>query len=572
MVLLAAFQTLLARTSGQRDVAVGTPAAGRNRIETEGLIGFFVNTLVLRGDLTTETSEPTFRELIARVRETALAAQAHQDVPFERLVQELAPERSLAHAPLFQVMLALQNVPVPHLEIPGLSLRPMGETGGTAKFDLTLSLEERDGALIGSVEHAADLFDATTVDRLILCFERLLAAALASPDRPALEIPLLGEAERQQTLVEWNDTAVARSEAPVLPRLAEMQAALAPMQVVVEQSRNWTLTRGELEARANRLARLLTRLGVHPEDLVALCCDRSPEMVIAQLAVWKAGAAWLPLEPESPPARRAAVVDDARPVLLIAGPGAPADLLHVTDDARRAVPVLDLAEVAAELAEDPGPSEIEITPDHLAYVIYTSGSTGRPKGVLVSHGAIANRLLWKRRLLAASHRGPLGARDAVLQKTPYVFDASIWEIFLPLITPARLVLAPPGAHREPAAMAREVRERGVTVLQLVPSMLGPFLDEDLRDSPLERLFCGGEALPVPLCERAFARLPGIELRNLYGPTECAIDVTFHPCRPGMAERGPEQTAPLGRPLDNLQARIMDCGAQAWREAISAAPT
>jgi len=522
MVLLAGFQALLSRSSGQEDLAVGTPVAGRNRVETEGLIGFFVNTLVLRGDL---REEPSFRELLGRVRETALAAHTHQDVPFERLVQELAPERSFAHAPLFQMMLVLQNAPVESLEIRNLHLRPVGGAGRTAKFDLTLSLEERDGELAGTVEHATDLFDGTTIDRLIVHFERLLTTALAAPERRFTELPLLGGAERQQTLVEHNDTVMEHGVPLLLPLLVAAQAARAPERIALEQG-GVTLTAGELEARANRLARRLLRRGVQPEGRVAICCDRSPEMVVSLLAVWKVGAAWVPLEPDAPAARRAAVLDDAQPALLLFGP--------------------DAAE--AESAEtDPGPPEIAITPDHLAYVIYTSGSTGRPKGVLVSHGAIANRLLWMQRLF------PLGETDAVLQKTPFVFDASIWEIFLPLFTGARLVLAPPGAHREPAAMAREVRERGVTVLQLVPSVLGPFLDEDLRGSPLRRLFCGGEALPAPLCERVFERLPGVALCNLYGPTECAIDVTFHPCRPGMEEA----IAPLGRPLDNLWVRILD---------------
>ncbi|HYG63315.1 MAG TPA: amino acid adenylation domain-containing protein, partial [Thermoanaerobaculia bacterium] len=537
MVLLAGFQALLARESGQEYLAVGSPVAGRNQVEIEGLIGFFVNTLVLRGDL---ADSPTFRELLGRARETALAAYLHQDVPFEKLVEEIAPERSLAHAPLFQTMLVLQNTPVESLEVRDLRLRPVEGTVRTAKFDLTLTLEERAGELAGLVEYATDLFDGTTIDRLILRFERLLAAALVEPDRRVTELPLLGGTENQQILREWNDTAVDHGVPPLLPLLMEEQAAREPRRVAVEQGSR-TLTAGELEARANRLAHLLRRHGVRTEDRVAVCCERSLEMVASLLAVWKAGAAWVPLDPDYPAARLAAVLDDARPALLITGPGAPAELPAGT------IQCLDLADAELELMEDAGPVEIDITPDQLAYAIYTSGSTGLPKGVLVSHGAIANRLLWMQRLF------PLGEADAVLQKTPFVFDASIWEIFLPLLAGARLVLASPGAHREPAVMAREVRERGVTVLQLVPSVLGPFLDEDLHGSPLQRLFCGGEALPAPLCQRVFERLPGVGLCNLYGPTECAIDVTFHPCRPGMEEA----IAPLGRPLDNLLVRILD---------------
>ncbi|HYG61663.1 MAG TPA: amino acid adenylation domain-containing protein, partial [Thermoanaerobaculia bacterium] len=551
MVLLAAFQALLARYSGQQDLAVGSPIAGRNRAEIEGLIGFFVNTSVLRGDL---TGEPSFRELLGRARETALAAYLHQDMPFEKLVLELTPDRSLAHSPLFQVMLVLQNAPVESLEIKDLRLQPVNGAGTTAKFDFTLNLVEWEGELTGTLEHATDLFDGTTMDHLAEHFERLLAEAVAAPERPVWELPLLGEAERQLTLVEWNDTAVEHGVLPLLPRLLEARVAHGPDGIAVEQG-DLSLTYRELEARANRLAHLLIRHGVTPEDRVAICCDRSPEMVVSQLATWKAGAAWVPLEPSFPSARRATVLDDARPAVLIAGPGAPADLSQ--KDGNPALRVLDLDAVAAELAgaagEDPGPPALPLTPDYLSYVIYASGSTGRPKGVLVAHGAIANRLLWMRRALSLSALGPVGEQDAVLQKTPFVFDAAIWEMALPLLTGARLVLAPPGAHREPAVMAREVLEHGVSLLQLVPSALGPFLDEDLHGSPLRRLFCGGEALPAPLCQRAFERLPGIELRNLYGPTECAIDVTSRPCRPG--EEG--TIVPLGRPVDNLRIRILD---------------
>jgi non-ribosomal peptide synthetase component F/acyl carrier protein len=513
MVLLAGFQALLARYSGQEDLAVGSPVAGRNRVEIEGLIGFFVNTLVLRGDL---SGEPSFAQLLGRVRETALAAQAHQDLPFERLVEELAPERSLAHTPLFQAMLVLQNAPAASLEIGDLRLGPVDVEATTAKFDLTLNLSEQGGGLLGTVDYATDLYDATTVERLILHLEQLLAAALREPDRLVAELPLLGGAELQQILREWNDTGVEHGVPPLLPLLIAKQAARAPRRLAVEQGSR-ALTAGELETWADGLACLLRRRGVRIEDRVAVCCERSPEMVIILLAVWKAGAAWLPLEPTYPAARLAAVLEDARPALLITGPGAPVDLPSAGTVRR-----LDWAAAERELAADSDPLEVAVTPDHLAYAIYTSGSTGRPKGVLVSHGAIANHMLWMQRCF------PLGEDDAVLQKTPFVFDAAIWEIFLPLLAGARLVLASPGAHREPAIMVREVREREVTALQLVPSVLGPFLDEDLRDLPLQRLFCGGEALPVPLCERVFDLLPGIELCNLYGPTECAIDATFHP--------------------------------------------
>ncbi len=337
--------------------------------------------------------------------------------------------------------------------------------------------------------------------------------------------------------MEWNDTAVDLGAAPLhhLAGLVAAQAARTPERVAVEQGGH-ALTFGELEARASRLAGLLVDRGVLPEDRVAVCCERSPEMVVSLLAVWKAGAAWLPVDPDYPAERIGYMLADAG-VKLVLG-----------EHAREALDPVRPAHDPAPLPLDPA-RPVHDPAASLAYVIYSSGSTGRPKGVLVSHGAIANRLLWMQRLVS------LGEADSVLQKTPFVFDAAIWEIFLPLLSGARLVLAPPGAHKDPAAMAREVRERSVTVLQLVPSVLGPFLDEDLRGLTLRRLFCGGEALPAPLCERVFERLPGVELCNLYGPTECAIDVTFYPCRPGELTAG--KIAALGRPLDNVGLRIMD---------------
>ncbi|HEX4499474.1 MAG TPA: condensation domain-containing protein, partial [Thermoanaerobaculia bacterium] len=360
MVLLAGFQALLSRLSEQDDLAVGSPIAGRNRVETEGLIGFFVNTLVLRGDL---TGDPTFRELLGRVRETALAAYLHQDVPFEKLVEELAPERSLVHAPLFQTVLVLQNAPVETLEIEALSLRPVDMPSPTAKFDLTLNLSEHDGGLLGFVEYATDLFDATTIDRLVASFERLLAAAMAGPELRTGELPILGDAERHQ-LLEWGGI---RQEMPVSStlhgRFAERarRTPAAPALTCGEA----TLSYGELDQRSNRLARWLRDRGAGPESRVGLSLDRSVDLVVGILGVLKSGAAYVPLDPASPPERQAFVVEDAD--------------LKIVVGAR---------EIERSQSLPDGDLEPLGDASSLAYVIYTSGSTGQPKGTLITHANV----------------------------------------------------------------------------------------------------------------------------------------------------------------------------------------
>ncbi|HJX28874.1 MAG TPA: amino acid adenylation domain-containing protein, partial [Thermoanaerobaculia bacterium] len=461
MVLLAGFQTLLARCSDQDDLAVGSPVAGRSRIETERLIGLFVNTLVLRGNL---KGAPTFRELLGRVRETALAAYLHQDVPFEKLVEELAPERSLAHAPLFQVMLVLQNAPVESLEIPGLRLWPVGGTGRTAKFDLTLSLEERDGELAGTVEYATDLFDGTTIDRLILRFERLLAGMAEGPERRVGELSLL-TAEEALQLRAWNETAIPYPLDRPLHAWIEDQVSRSPDAVAIVFEKE-ELTYRELDRRANRLARQLRARGCGPESRVGVLLERSCELLVALLGILKAGAAYVPLDPEHPADRLAFQDRDARLRLVLTQP----DLARRLPDAKDRFLFLEYGGPAAGNLAD-APLSVPVDPDHPAYVLYTSGSTGRPKGVVISHRAINNRLLCMQDALR------LTATDRVLQKTPFSFDVSVWELFWPLMTGARLVVARPGGHRDNSYLARLIVRQGITVIHFVPSMLQLFLEE-----------------------------------------------------------------------------------------------
>ncbi|HYO16003.1 MAG TPA: amino acid adenylation domain-containing protein, partial [Thermoanaerobaculia bacterium] len=544
MALLAGFQALLGRLTGRSDVPVGTPIANRNRTETEGLIGFFVNTLVLRGNL---EGDPSFAGLLGRAREATLGAYAHQDLPFEKLVEELQPERSLAHSPLFQVMLMLQNAPLESPELPGLAAVLAAPDTGTTKFDLRLALTERAEGLLGSVVYNRDLFDATTVKRLAGHYEALLAAALSRPEAPLSELPLLHPAESQQLLLEWNDTVAEYLLELPLHAWIEAQAERTP-EAVALTFEGESLTYRELDERANRLANYLRRLGAGPEARIGIAVERSLELVVGLLGILKAGAAYVPLDPSYPRERLAFMLEDSQedaalPVLLTQERLAASLPPHRGRALRLDA---DQAEIARESCEAPA---VEVLPEHPAYVIYTSGSTGRPKGAVNTHRAIVNRLLWMQEAYG------LEAGDAVLQKTPFSLDVSVWEFFWPLMMGARLVVARPGGHQDSAYLAELIRREEVTTLHFVPSMLQVFLEQPgvERCLSLRRVICSGEALPYELQQRFFARLGFAGLHNLYGPTEAAVDVTFWPCRPG----GARAVVPIGRPIANLRIHLLD---------------
>ena len=572
MVLLAAWQLLLARWSGQDTVVVGTPVASRQREETEGLIGFFVNLLALRADVVPDAG---FAGLLAAVRETALDAWAHQDLPFERLVDELHPERDRSRTPVFQVAFVMQNAQAAAPRLPGLALAAQeGAERRTAKFDLTLEVAAEGGGLRASIEYATDLFDAATVERMARHFGLLLDAALAAPETPVAELPLLPDDERA-LLAAWNDTAEALDGAgDTLHALIEAQARRTPDAVAVAFEGE-TLTYAELGARAGALAAALRRAGVGAESRVGVCMERSAELVVALLGVLRAGAAYVPLDPGYPAERLAYMLADAAvPVLLtqerlagrlpefggeivaVAAPSPPGPLSpasggkgeHDTPEGEVRQPgdrlPQERGKVAAPRPPDGGrPAD----PDNLAYVIYTSGSTGQPKGAMNAHRGVVNRLLWMQRQYG------LAADDVVLQKTPFSFDVSVWELFWPLIAGARLVVAKPEGHRDPAYLSEVIEREGVTTLHFVPSMLQAFLDagEPARCGSVRRVVCSGEALGTEVRDRFFERLPGAELHNLYGPTEAAVDVTFHACAPG------EATVPIGRPTANTRIHVLD---------------
>ncbi|MBV9122341.1 MAG: amino acid adenylation domain-containing protein, partial [Planctomycetes bacterium] len=539
MVLLAAFQALLHRYTGQEDICVGTPIANRGRSETEGLIGFFVNTLVLRTDL---SGDPPFRAFLGRVRTAALSAYAHQDLPFEKLVEEIQPQRDLSRSPLFQVLFAFNQDPGQFLELPGLTLDITEVDTGTAKFDLSLSLVEGPNGLSGSFEYSTDLFEKESMARLLGHWRTLLEGIVAEPGQCLSELPLLTQAEQRQVVLGWNATRVDYPPPHLLPDLIEDQVGRSP-EAVALVSEGQHLTYQELNRRANQLAHWLQRQGVGPDVLVGVCLERSLDMVVALLGVLKAGGAYVPLDPDYPPQRLAFLLQDAQaPVLLTHErlldqlPPHAAEVLCLDRDGPT---------VAGEPQDNPGR---QLTPEHLAYVIYTSGSTGTPKGAMNTHRGICNRLLWMQQ------QYQLTGQDRVLHKTPFSFDVSVWEFFWPLLGGATLVVARPGGHRDSAYLAELIARERVSVLHFVPSMLQAFLQEPGLEqlTSLRHVICSGEALPFELQERFFARMPAA-LHNLYGPTEAAVDVSFWECVPGD-QRG---LVPIGRPVANTQLYVLD---------------
>ena len=546
MVLLAAFQTLLYRYSGQDDLAVGTPTAGRSSGETENLIGFFINTLVLQGDL---SGGPSFIELLKRTKEVTLEAYAHEDVPFEKLVEVLSPERNLGSTPFFQVMIVLQNAPQSDLRLGAAMLQPFNTVdNGTSKFDLLLQLgEDPFGKLTGSLQYSTDLFEASTIGRLIEHYKRLLTGVADKPTQSIDELPLLTSNERQQVIEEWNRTNVEFPRKQCLPGLVEEQVARTPEAIAVEHEGH-QLSYRDLNDRANQWARQLRELGVGAETRVGLLMERSLEMVVGLLGVLKAGAAYVPLDPDYPSERLSYMVESAQVKVLLTQ----SHLRERVPGFSGAVLELDGAEEGRRIAEyETGNLDVAVLPGQLAYIIYTSGSTGRPKGAMNSHGGLVNRLLWMQEEYG------LEPRDVVLQKTPYSFDVSVWEFFWPLMEGAKLVLARAGGHQEPDYLAALIKQQQITTLHFVPSMLAVFLDGERTKQckSIRRVMCSGEALPAELARRCLAAMPWAELHNLYGPTEVAIDVTNWKC---MAEDS-RASVPIGKPIANIRVYVVDKG-------------
>ncbi len=543
MTLLAAFQLLLSRYSGQSDICVGAPIANRRRVELEGLIGFFVNTLVLRVDA---SGNPSFLDLLGRVREAALGAQAHQDLPFERLVEELQPQRDMSVSPLFQVMFVLQNSSAQDSTATrGLCAQPYEMKHRSAKFDLSMVIEERGESLSATLEYATALFDAATIAGLAQHFCILLEGIAANPHSRLSELPLLGAAERHRLLIEWNATASAYAQDACLHTLFEAQAGLRPA-ATAATFENQRLSYGELNARANRLAHALRRRGVGPEVVVGLCVERSLEMIVGLLGVLKAGGAYLPLDPGYPGERLAFMIADAAPALILTQEALRGRLPdHV------ATLCLD-AEWAAVAAESDGDPCAETRAQNLAYVIYTSGSTGKPKGVGVSHRNVT-RLFGATEIVYG-----FVAQDVWTLYHSFAFDFSVWEIWGALLYGGRLVIVPYLVSRSPEAFRELLVREKVTVLNQTPSSFYQLNTTDAAQEAAQPLslrlvIFGGEALERRRLASWFDRhvSGGPELVNMYGITETTVHVTLERLSKDNARDS------IGRPLSHLQIYLLD---------------
>jgi amino acid adenylation domain-containing protein len=538
MALLAVFKTLLLRYSGQSDIVVGSPIANRRHGELEGLIGFFVNSLVLRTDL---GGNPTMFEACARVRETALGAYAHQDLPFERLVEELQPERRAGENPLFQVVFAVENAPRARPALAGLELSAVELPTYVAKFDLFFDVWERADGCECVLEYNADLFAAASIARLAGHYGALLAAAAARPEARLAELPLLAAAELHQLLVEANDTLADYPRDATIPELFAAVVRRQPEAVAVEQGET-RLTYRELDRHANRLAWRLRRAGVGPEVLVGICLERSPDLAVALLAILKAGGAYVPLDPSHPRARLALLLADTRlPVLLTEEPLLPRLPVHAAT-----VILLD-AERRRLAGESALPAASGAGPLHLAYVTYTSGSTGRPKGVAIPHRGVL-------RLARGGGFARLGSGETHLLFAPLAFDASTFEIWGCLLNGGRLVVAPSGPLAIPE-LAGLVAAAGVTTLWLTASLFNQLRDSDLEGlGGLRQLLAGGDVLAPAQVRMVAGRLAGCRVINGYGPTE---STTFAACFPVAGPPAPAGAVPLGRPIGNTQVLLLD---------------
>src|SRR5438270_520703 len=522
----------MSRYSRQQDIATGSPIAGRRRTETEALIGFFVNTLVLRTDL---SGAPGFTTLLQRVKKSTLEAYEHQDVPFEKLVEVLSPERDLSRSPLFQVMFALQNAPYSTLQLGPATLERFDVHTVAAQFDLTVAMAEMADGMQCSIEFCTDLFETATITRWSEEFKTLLRSIVANPEQSIAALPLLSSSARTQLVEEWNRTEVNYPREKCLMNLIEEQARRTPHTVAVS-SEEGQLTYAELNAQANQIARYLQRLGVGPEAPVGMCMERSLEMVKGLLGILKASGVYVPLDPGYPLERLLRIVAESKaPVTLVQErlvqelPPGSGTLVKV--DA-------DWPQISQERQEN---LHVRVDLENLAYVVYTSGSTGGPKGPMNTHGGILNRLLWMQ------ERFGLKEDDRVLQKTPICFDISLWEFLWPLMVGAQLVMAKPGGHLDPEYVAKITQEKKITTLHFVPSALQAFLESTGTEkcTSLRRVICSGEVLSLDL-ETAFFGKFQTTLHNLYGPTEAAVDVTFWACQQNHGRR----SVPIGKPIAN----------------------
>ena len=529
MVLLASFKALLYRYTGQADLVIGTPIANRHREELEPLIGFFVNMLALRSDL---SGDPTFRELIARVRETALAGYSYQDLPFERLVQELGSEGASRRAPLFNVMFLLQNTQSASFHLQELQVTPLPVANKTAKFDLTLQFENSEAGLEGTFEYSTDLFEEATVRRMVEHYRQLLEGAVKNPGMRLSELPLLTEHEQRQWVEGWNETPrlEASPEFLSIQTLFERQVDRTPERLAVSDERD-QLSYAELDSRANRLAQYLVGLGVGPEMRVGVCVRRSVSMLVGVLGILKAGAAYLPLDPTYPAERLAFMLEDGQASVLLTEENLLAAL--PPHSARTLLLDKDWPVIAAYPAERP---LVTSRPENLAYLIYTSGSTGRPKGVMIEQRNCVTFLRWVSTVFAPEELA------CVLASTSLCFDLSVFELFAPLSVGGSVRIVPNALELRPA--------EPVTLLNTVPSILTELLRFQALPPTLRTINLAGEPLPSSLARSLHEQAPQVRLLNLYGPSEDTTYSTFY-------ELKPEREPWIGKPVANTQAYVLD---------------
>ncbi len=558
MTLLSAYALLLHRYSGQSEILIGTPIAGRAQPEVERLIGLFINTLVMRASL---AENPTGVELVEQVRQTALDAYANQDLPFERLIDLLELARNRSYNPVFQVMFAMQPSDPDQLRLPGLVLKPLDLETDMAKFDLNLMMRESPKGLTGALEYNSDLFDEATAQRLVAHFQNLLRAMVDQPTTKVATLPMLDAVERKQLLVDWNDTIRAYPRTQCIHQLFEAQVAHTPdAPALFDLGSGVELTYRELNRRANQVAHRLQALGVKPDDLVGLCVARSAKLVVGLLGILKAGAAYVPLDPAFPKSRLDLMIEDADLAILVTESYFADDLADV------AVPKLYIdsagdvvGELAGELAGQPTANPTSaVTPDQLAYVIYTSGSTGKPKGVELCHRSVVN-FLW-----SMKEQPGLGASDRLLAVTTISFDIAVLELYLPLITGATILLANEEMSADPTQLMRYLPQ--ATVMQATPATWRMLLLADWAGQPNLRILVGGEALPPALAQQLLGR--GRELWNLYGPTETTVwsslyQVEAPPVAEGTTATAQEESSSIsiGRPINNTQLYILDAHQQ-----------
>jgi amino acid adenylation domain-containing protein len=542
--LLTAFKTLLYRYTSIEDIIVGSSVFNRNQHETEGLIGLFAKNLVMRTDL---SGNPSFRELLSRVQSVVLSAYSHQDLPFEKLVEELQTERDLSRSPLFQVMFAFQSDRVSALEFPGLSVNAVEVEKKTAKFDLTLELHETSDGVNGWFEYKADLFDAETIGRMIGHWQVLLSGVVTQPNKQISLLPILTEAERHQLLVEWNDTEVDYPKDKCIHQLFEEQVERTPNNVAVVFE-DQQLTYRELNEKANRLAHYLQKLGVGPEVLVGICVERSLEMIIGLLGILKAGAAYVPLDPKYPKERLAFMLEDTQVSVLLTQqhlveelPTFPTKVICLNND-------WEIINRDREAQTTSG-----VTAENLAYIMYTSGSTGKPKGVMISHRAVGNQIAWRQ----SDYQ--LTERDRVLQRAAFSYDPSVYEIFWTLIAGSQLILPRSDLAQDSTYLVKLISVHKITVIGVSPSLLQLFLEgQEIKDcNSLVQVYCGGEALPIGLLKLFSTTLPAKKLCNIYGPTEACIAATSWNTNQEISQR----IAPIGRPIANTQIYILDAHLQ-----------